>query len=602
MTTTSTSTATPECSIIIPVFNRASLTRQCVNLLLSERRTATSAELIVVDDGSRDLTPRMLAGYGDRIQVVTHQANGGFATACNDGAMVARGEFLVLLNNDTIPQRGWLDALVACARAQPRAGIIGSKLLFPDDTIQHAGVVFASNGFPLHLYYGFPAAHPAVNKHRRFKAVTGACLLIRRDLFERLGGLDPAFHNVYEDVDLCLRAAEQGSEIHYCPESVLYHLQSATRSPESSPESSPVSSQPHSPFSGLHHNETYFLRRWATRVKSDELDYYVEDGLLALKPDVRYPRELTVSPLVARFDGQDARAAQADRLVVTRAKQVEELLADNIRLRLRLDEIEQQALWSPPAPPHARNGHPLPLSWAQRRAGLGFFDIRAWMAALFIEGDGIEIGALHSPLAVAPTARVTYVDRLSVADLRLQYPELKDHALTEPDLVTDGERLDGIDDTSQDFVIASHFLEHCQDPIGAIASMLRVTKPGGIIFLGIPDKRYTFDRQRPLTTFAHLLRDHVEGAAISREAHFEEWATLAEDENIRGRSARELMAIDYSIHFHVWTQAEMLEFFARLRMELQFPFDVEVVLKNGMELIVVLRKWPLEAPRNTAIP
>jgi GT2 family glycosyltransferase/SAM-dependent methyltransferase len=579
---------TPECSIIVPVFNRASLTRQCVNLLLTERRETTSAEVVVVDDGSRDLTPRMLAGYGDRIQVVTHQGNSGFATACNDGAMVARGEFLVLLNNDTIPQRGWLDALVARARAEPRAGIIGSKLLFPNDTIQHAGVVFASNGFPLHLYYGFPAAHPAVNKRRQFKAVTGACLLIRRALFERLGGFDPAFHNVYEDVDLCLRAAEQGAEIHYCPESVLYHLQSATRSQD--PD------KPHDPFDGRQHNQLYFLRRWASRVKPDELDFYVEDGLLTLKPDALYPRELTVSPLVAHFDGQDARAAQADRLIVTRAKQVEELVAENIRLRMRLDEIEQQALWSPAAPAApahtqpSHNGGPLPLTWAQRRAGLGFFDVRAWMAALFIEGEGIEIGALHSPLAVPPTARVRYVDRMRVADLRLQYPELKHHALTEPDIVTDGERLDGIADVSQDFVIASHFLEHCQDPIGAIASMLRVTKPGGVIFLGIPDKRYTFDRQRPLTTFAHLVRDHVEGAALSREAHFEEWATLAEDETIGGRSAQELMAIDYSIHFHVWTQAEMLEFLARLKMELRFPFDVEAVLKNGMEVIAVLRK------------
>src|SRR5262249_3898718 len=160
-----------------------------------------------------------------------------------------------------------------------------------------------------------------------------------------------------EDIDLCLRAAEQGAEIHYCPESVLYHLQSATRSP---------ASRPNDPFRHSQHNQIYFLRRWATRVRPDEMDYYLEDGLLALKVDMLYPRELPVPPLVAHVDGQDERAAQADRLIGARAKQVELLMAENIRLRMRLDEIEQQAMWAPPAP-----NVPLALTWAQRRAGLG---------------------------------------------------------------------------------------------------------------------------------------------------------------------------------------------------------------------------------------
>jgi SAM-dependent methyltransferase len=403
--------------------------------------------------------------------------------------------------------------------------------------------------------------------------------MIRRALFEELEGLDTAFHNVYEDVDLCLRAAERGREVRYCPDSVLYHLQSATRRPENNPRN---------PLQPLQHNERYFQRRWSTRVRPDEFDFYLEDGLLTLGPSVLYPRELTVSPLIARVNGQDERALQADRLIGARARHVETLLAENLRLRMRLDDIEQQAMWSaaaPPAPPA-----PLPRTWAERRGNLGFFEVRAWMAALYLEGRGLEIGALHSPLPVPPTAQVTYVDRMTVADLRAQYPELKDHALTEPDIITDGEQLTDIANDSQDFVIASHFLEHCQDPIGALASMLRVTKANGIIYLAVPDKRYTFDRRRPLTTFAHLVRDHTEGPAASREAHFEEWATLAEDENIRGRSASELMAIDYSIHFHVWTQAELLELFARLKTDYAFPFDVDAILKNGMELIAILRK------------
>src|SRR5205823_7804546 len=128
-------------------------------------------------DDSTDTTPGLLAGYGDRIRIVTHAANAGFARSCNDGAAAARGEYLVFLNNDTVPRPGWLDALAAAADAAPRAGILGCKLLYPDGTVQHAGLVFRPDGSTRHLYTGFPADHPAVNVPRRFQAVTAACLL-----------------------------------------------------------------------------------------------------------------------------------------------------------------------------------------------------------------------------------------------------------------------------------------------------------------------------------------------------------------------------------------------------------------------------------------
>ncbi len=128
--------------------------------------------------------------------------------------------------------------------------------------MQHAGVVFAANGFPVHVYYGFPGDHPAVNKARRFKAVTGACLLVRRRVFEQLGGLDPAFHNVYEDVDLCLRALEAGREVHYCPESVAYHLQSVTRGDPAAPTT------PADPLGDHRRSFGYYHMRWSQRVEA----------------------------------------------------------------------------------------------------------------------------------------------------------------------------------------------------------------------------------------------------------------------------------------------------------------------------------------------
>jgi GT2 family glycosyltransferase/SAM-dependent methyltransferase len=564
----------PTCSIVIPVYNHASVTRQCLNRLFADPPSTVDWEITVVDDGSTDRTSRLLASYGSRIRVVTHAANAGFATACNNGALMAAGEYLVFLNNDTIPQRGWLDALVDCARRHPKAGIVGSRLLFPDETIQHAGVVFTTDGMPTHIYYGFPGSHPAVNKPRRYQAVTGACLLIRRDLFEELGGFDPVFFNVYEDVDLCLRAGQLGWETHYCPTSTVYHLQSVSRSGAVAMD----------PVKGIRHSQINLWSRWKDQVVHDEMRFYVEDGLLHIVATPGYPRRLTVSPLVGSIDWSD-KWPEVDGLIATRSRQVGDLLAENITLELRLRELELQMLDRAGA-----DGGPVPLTWPALRASIPMLELRKYIAGLYLEGQGIEVGALHSPIPVDASVSVRYVDRMTVAQLRLQYPELDSLPLIEPDILDNGEHLTTIGDASQDFVIASHFLEHCQDPIGTIKAMLRVVKPGGILYIAVPDKRFTFDRNRPVTTLDHLLRDYQEGPAWSRAGHFEEWATLAEDVNVRGRSAQELMDFDYSIHFHVWTQSEVLELFAAMQTRCGLAFEIEAVLKNAIEVILILRK------------
>ena len=125
------------------------------------------------------------------------------------------------------------------------------------------------------------------------------------------------------------------------------------------------------------------------------------------------------------------------------------------------------------------------------------------IADLDLQGQGIEIGALHHPLVVPKDVKVLYVDRMSVADLRKQYPELNDLPLIEADILANGEDLETIADNTQDFVIANHFIEHCQDTIGTIENMLRVLKPGGILYSAIPDKRGSFDIDRDVTSIEH---------------------------------------------------------------------------------------------------
>jgi SAM-dependent methyltransferase len=216
---------------------------------------------------------------------------------------------------------------------------------------------------------------------------------------------------------------------------------------------------------------------------------------------------------------------------------------------------------------------------------------REAIAALFLDGEGIEIGALHKPLAVPPRARVRYVDRMDVAALRRQYVELAELPLVEVDILDDGERLATIADGSQAFVIANHFLEHCQDPIGALGHLLRVTRPGGAVYLAVPDKRHCFDRDRPLTTLEHLRRDHEEGPAWSKRQHFEEWCRLVNrrpTEDEVQREADHLIAMDYSIHYHVWTASTLLAFLAALAGDLSF--EVALFSAQSEENIVVLRR------------
>ena len=313
------------CSIVIPVHNRASLTRQCLNVLLAQPASAAvKREVIVVDDGSTDLTGRLLAGYGDRIRVITHTKGRGFAEACQAGAAVASGEYLVLLNNDTVPRADWLSALAAYAEAHPAAAVVGAKLLYPNDTIQHAGVVFGQDRYPHHLYIGFPADHPAANVSRRFQVVTGACCLIRRDAWDAMGGFDTGFVNGWEDVDLCLRLGEAGHEIHYCHESVVYHLESSSRDLRAPQERA---------------NRERFRERWREKIEPDDVQYWLADGLLAITYAARHPFQLTVSPLLAGVTVGEAERL-GDRLLAERAKQVAILLRNSLVLNTRVQEAE----------------------------------------------------------------------------------------------------------------------------------------------------------------------------------------------------------------------------------------------------------------------
>lgn len=260
---TAASDPAPTCSIVIPLYNRAELTRQCLTAL-AEVTDGVSAELILVDNASTDETPQLLAGLGAAVRVIRNETNLGFAKACNQGAAAARGRYVVFLNNDTVPLQGWLRALVDVVESRPEVSVVGSKLLYPDGTLQHAGVVFNHRGQAHHLYAHLPGDFAPANRQRDLQVVTGACMLVRSDAFRAVGGFDEGFVNSFEDVDLCLRLRERGGRVVYEPKSVLFHLESQSAGRHAHDQA----------------NGDRLVKRWKHVSLADQASLLLEDGLV----------------------------------------------------------------------------------------------------------------------------------------------------------------------------------------------------------------------------------------------------------------------------------------------------------------------------------
>jgi predicted SAM-dependent methyltransferase len=174
--------------------------------------------------------------------------------------------------------------------------------------------------------------------------------------------------------------------------------------------------------------------------------------------------------------------------------------------------------------------------------------------------------------------------------------------IVEVDIVDDGERLRRVGDGSVDFVVANHFIEHCEDPIGTIRNHLRVLRPGGRVFMAVPDRRRSFDRARPVTGWEHVRRDFLQGPESSRSGHYEEWMQLVEavEPQWVEERARYAQELGRRIHFHVWSRDDFRSLLECCAGELRFPLEVETVRPNLSEFVAVFTRTgaPLpDAPR-----
>lgn len=221
------SSKAPRASVVIPVYNHFEHTLACLRAIAAHP-PAADIEIVVVDDGSSDGTQASLQQIAG-LRYQRRDRNGGFIAACNDGASIARGDYLVFLNNDTVPQPGWLDVLLSTFDSQPGTGMAGSRLVYPDGRLQEAGGVIWRDGSADKLGRLRAANEPEFSFVRRVHYCSGAALAIPRALFESIGGFDarytPAF---YEDTELAMQVRERGLEVICQPASVVVHAEGVT--------------------------------------------------------------------------------------------------------------------------------------------------------------------------------------------------------------------------------------------------------------------------------------------------------------------------------------------------------------------------------------
>ncbi|WP_115531067.1 glycosyltransferase family 2 protein [Xanthomonas campestris] len=279
----------PLVSLLIPTRDRIDLLKQCIDSIL-ERTDYPSYEIVVIDNDSQEEASREYFAQvqqDPRVRVLPYPHPFNYSAINNTGARVARGTVLGLLNNDIeVISRDWLDEMVAHA-LRPEIGVVGAMLYYPNNTIQHAGVILGIGGVAGHCYVGMARGWPG-DKHRgglaqSLSAVTAACAIVRRSVFEQVGGLDEQLEVAFNDVDFCLRVREAGYRNLWTPFAELYHHESASRGYETTPEK----------IARFKREESFMKARWGRALQQDP--YYNLNLTTESTPfTLAYPPRVTV--------------------------------------------------------------------------------------------------------------------------------------------------------------------------------------------------------------------------------------------------------------------------------------------------------------------
>lgn len=259
----------PLVSIIIPTKDNVKLLKTCIESI-EAKSTYENYEIIVVDNGSKKEETKK---YFDHLKhkILTYDKPFNFATINNFAVKNAQGDHIIFLNDDIeVILQDWIEKMLEHSM-KSNVGAVGVLLLYLNDTIQHAGVLIGVGGVTSHAFEGLPRNNSGykelVQTVRECSAVTGACLMIKKSLFEAIGGFDEKFAYSFNDVDLCLRLREKGYLVIYTPDAQLYHHGTASRT-----------------YAEDYEEVRYFVKRWHDLILQG--DPYYERNLSRVKPFV----------------------------------------------------------------------------------------------------------------------------------------------------------------------------------------------------------------------------------------------------------------------------------------------------------------------------
>ena len=225
--------SSPLVSIIIPVYNQFPYTYNCLKSIVLHSRDL-AYEVIVADDCSSDLTNK-LTEIVSGVRVIRNEENLHFLKNCNHASVEAKGKYILFLNNDTQVMEGWLQSLADLLEKHEDIGMTGSKLIYPDGKLQEAGGIVWQNGNAWNYGHGQNPAAPEYNYVKETDYISGAAIMIRRDLWEQLGGFDERFEPAYcEDSDLAFQVRKAGYKVVYQPKSVVVHFEGITNGTDTS--------------------------------------------------------------------------------------------------------------------------------------------------------------------------------------------------------------------------------------------------------------------------------------------------------------------------------------------------------------------------------
>jgi GT2 family glycosyltransferase/predicted SAM-dependent methyltransferase len=447
----------PLVSIVVPTRDRADLLARCADGILT-RTDYEPLELIVVDNDSKEPATvallQRLAGDA-RVRIIRHAGAFNFAALNNHAVREARGEIVVLLNNDVdVTSALWLEEMVSHV-LRPGVGAVGAKLLYPDGRVQHAGVVLGVGHGAGHFFHGAPGDSPGyfgfLALTRRVSAVTAACMALRRSIYLEVGGLDETNLPVaFNDVDLCLRLGERGYGVVWTPHAELTHFESASRGHDIDPER----------LARLERDGEYLRQRWPAILEGDPY-YNVNCATNQAFFEPGFPPRRREPWLQFR------QGAEAISTLTTR----QQTLLGDLDPSSRIVEIGPS--YNPIAPKA--------VGWN--------------------------------------TTTIDHATRADLIDKYRGHPGVDVNRIEEVDFVwTSGSLADAVPahlHGTFDAFIASHVIEHTTDLVGFLDTAATLLAETGVVILAVPDKRYCFDYFRPLTTTGDVLDAH----AVERSRH-----------------------------------------------------------------------------------